>query len=275
MASSKRRRPSRRKAGQPGSSILYILLAVTALAAIGALFFLQGKTQTEMAIDQTTLCPVETGPIAMTVVLFDLTDPLSTTQSRQLIQFLEAEISAADVGTLWSLGVVSDNASFWGAHNPMCKPRSGEDVSSLTQNVGLVEDRYVNKFLNPLKETIFAMMAPTSAKQSPIMEALQALVADTPNFLTFSGPRKIIVISDLLQNSDAMSFYRGDTWGSFAQSASFGELAKTLGGAEVQLYTFSRGADEPTDRKAVEDFWLRYFDQQGAQLPTSKKLGGL
>lgn len=275
MALRKRRHPIRRKTGQSGSSIWYIFLALAALGAIGALFVLQGKTQTEMAIDQTTLCPVETGPIAMTVVLFDLTDPLSTTQSHQLNQFLASEINAADVGTLWSLGVVSDNASLWGAHSPMCKPRSGEDVSSLTQNVRMVQDRYVNKFLNPLKKTIDEMMAATSAKQSPIMEALQAVIADTPNFLTFSGRRKIIIISDLLQNSDAMSFYRGDTWESFSGSASFGELAKTLGGAEVQLYTFSRGVDEPTDRKAVEDFWLRYFDQQGAQLPTSKKLGGL
>lgn len=257
------------------SNIAYIIAATISVLVIGSLFFLQAKTETEMAVDQKTLCPKETGPTAMAIILFDLTDPLSFTQRNQLSQYIDAEIQSAAIGTLWSLGVVSDKPELWGARDPICKPRSGKDVSSLTQNVRMVEERYEAKFLNPVKEEMAKMMAASSAKQSPIMEALQALLSDTPHFLSFQGQKKIIIVSDLLQNSEAMSFYRGDDWLKFRSSPNFELLSQSLWGSDVQLFTIPRGLDGPSDPAVVEDFWFRYFDHQGAKSLDARKLGDL
>ena len=244
------------------------------MAALGAGFYLMNKTSTAMAVDPETLCPA-TGRVAETVILFDVTDPLSSSQSNQLMQYLEGEFSDAPVGTQFTMGVVTENPSDWGATAPLCKPRSEADVSSLNQNVDMVRRRYEDRFLAPLNANLKRMITASGANSSPIMESLQALVAGTPDFLTFPGPRKVIIVSDLLQHSDAMSFYRGDDWQSFAASLEFQRLGRTLTGATVEIFGVPRVVSKIRDPQVVEDFWLHYFDVQGANLPVLRNLGDL
>lgn len=269
--SSSRRRPGRRK----GSALPYVLGAVVAVGLLGAAVWSMSKTAAEMAIDETTLCPREGGPVAETVMLFDLTDPLSEAQGRQLQQYIDRELADARIGTQFTMGVVSESAGDWGATPPLCKPKSEKDVSSLTQNARLVQARYDEQFLAPLKTNLARMISASGANSSPIMESLQALVADTASFLTFAGPRRLILVSDLLQHSDAMSFYRGDDWKSFSSSREFSRLGRTLNGVEVVIFAVPRVADKIRDPAAVEDFWLRYFELQGANLPKLLSLGDL
>lgn len=276
MARPRRRRSSRRSRHGGGSSIiLYVLGALIAVGLLGAAIFYRGQTEQEMAVNPETLCPAATGPVAMTAILFDLTDPLSAAQSKQLLQLIEKEIADASIGTQFTMGIVSEEPDAWGATAPLCKPRSGTDVSTLTQNVSLVEKRYEQQFLAPLHDNIQRMISSTGADHSPIMEAMQTLIADTPGYLTFAGPRKVIVISDLLQNSDAMSFYRGDDWQSFAASPDFLRLNRGLGEVDVVVFAVPRNVAKIKDPRAIEDFWVHYFDAQGTHLPTFKTIGDL
>ena len=272
-----KRKPVRKRSsrGSGWGAVPYVIGALIAVGVLVAALYLKGQTEDQMAVDPKTLCPVSTGPVAMTAILFDLTDPLTPAQSKQLTQYLDLEIAKATTGTEFTMGVVREDPADWGATEPLCKPRTGDDVSQLTQNVRLVTQRYEERFLTPVRENIQRMIAATAAKQSPIMEALQTLIADTPNFLTYAGPRQVIVVSDLLQHSDAMSFYRGDDWQSFANSVGYSRLGKTLIGADVTIFTVPREVAKIKDPAVIEDFWLRYFDVQGSQLPTFKNLGDL
>ncbi len=276
MARSKRK-PARRRSSRGGGwgALPYVIGAIIAVGVLVAALYLKGQTEDQMAVDPETLCPVSTGPVAMTVILFDLTDPLTPAQSKQLTQYLDHEIANAATGTEFTMGVVREDPADWGATEPLCKPRTGGDVSQLTQNVRLVTQRYQERFLIPVSDKIQRMISATAAKQSPIMEALQTLIADTPDFLTYGGPRKVIVVSDLLQHSEAMSFYRGDDWQSFANSAGYKRLGKTLNGADVSIFAVPREVAKIKDPAVIEDFWLRYFDVQGSHLPTFKNLGDL
>lgn len=281
MAARKRKGRSnlngRHGAGQRGSAvvtILYVLGALVSLGLLGAGFYWMNVTQSEMAVDADTLCPAK-GPVAMTVILFDVTDPLSAAQSNQLLQHLEREFAEAPVGTQFTMGVVSEYQDDWGATKPLCKPRSEKDVNSLTQNVVMVKKRYEERFLGPLNESLNQMIAASGANSSPIMESLQALIAGTPGFMNFSGPRKLILVSDLLQHSEAMSFYRGNDWQSFAASPAFQRLSHSFDGAKVEIFGVPRIVAKIRDPAAVEDFWLHYFDLQGADLPILHNLGDL
>lgn len=257
-----------------GGTALYVLGAIVALGLLGFGFYLMNSTKAEMSVDADTLCPTS-GPIAETVVLFDVTDPLDQTQSNQLLQYLEREFAESAVGTQFTMGVVSERSDAWGATQALCKPRSDQDVSALTQNVGMVKKRYEERFLAPIHDNLARMMSASGSSSSPIMEAMQALVADTPGFLTFAGPRKVIMVSDLLQHSDAMSFYNGDDWQSFVASPAYSTLGHTLDGAAIEIYQMPRIVDQIKDPAVIEDFWLRYFDHQGADLPRVLRLGGL
>jgi hypothetical protein len=200
---------------------------------------------------------------------------MSAAQSSQLRQYLEGEFTDAIVGTQFTMGVVSETASDWGATDPLCKPASEKDVSSFNQNVGLVKTRYQERFLAPLLANLERMISASGANTSPIMESLQTLVADTPGFLTFKGPRRLILVSDLLQHSEAMSFYRGDDWQSFEASPAFQRLGRTLNGVDVEIFAVPRVVNKIRDPSAVEDFWIRYFELQGASLPKLRSLGDL
>lgn len=263
------------RGGKGGGNLPYILGAVVALGLLGAGGWWMNRTAAEMSVDPETLCPTSGGPTAETAILFDLTDPLAPAQSSQLLQYLEREFAEARIGTQFTMGVVSETPAEWGATAPLCKPRSGADVNALTQNVTMVKRQYDERFLAPLEANLRQMISASGANSSPIMESLQALIADTPGFLTFGGPRKVIVVSDLLQHSEAMSFYRGNDWQSFSASPDFQRMGRTLDGAEVVIFAVPRVVDRIRDPAAVEDFWIRYFDRQGARMPVVRNLGDL
>lgn len=185
------------------------------------------------AVDDQTLCPLATGPVEMRTILLDLTDPLSPAQHSQLMAWIDEEIAAAPRGTQFTMGVVSEDPTKWGATDPLCKPQDAASASALTQNARLVGDRYQERFLAPLKTSLEGMVSATGANKSPIMEGLQALVSDSPGFVTYDGPRRVILVTDLLQNSDVLSFYGGGDWESFEGSPDFQRIGTTLSGAEV------------------------------------------
>lgn len=268
------RRPPRRRAARRGVSLPLILGAVAAIAIMAGLFVVQRRTETDMAIDPDSLCPTG-GPRAMVAILIDVTDPLAPAQAMKLREYVRREVDNAETGTEFSLGMVSDDPANLGAQVALCKPHSGRDVTQLTQNVRLVEERYEQRFLAPLNQLFDRLIGASNAKQSPIMEALQALIGDTPGFVTFDGPKRVIVVSDLLQHSDAMSFYRGQDWQGFAASPAAQRLSESLGGADVELFLIPRPSGFKGDPAVIEDFWIRYFDHQGAGLPQVHRLGDL
>ncbi len=130
-----------------------------------------------------------------------------------------------------------------------------------------MQARYEERFLVPLRANIERMIAATGADSSPIMESLQALLADTPGFLISDIPRQVIIVSDLLQHSEAMSFYRGESWDSFAASPAFERLGRSLVGVDVIIFSRPRPVEGIEDPASVEHFWVRYLDLQGARAP--------
>lgn len=274
---SRRSKPRGRRSNSSGAAKtgIAIVAAVGLLAGMGYMFWWANHNATTLALDEVTLCPTATGPVGMTAVLIDLTDPLSPAQSAQLRAWLDNEISQAPRGTQFTMGIVSEDASKWGATPALCKPQDAGSANAITQNANLIDKRYNEKFLTPLSANIDRLTGPTDAKHSPIMESLQALVAGTPGFITYHGPRRIVLVSDLLQNSDVLSFYRGGTWDSFHKSPDFQRIGATLGDADIAIYQVPRPLEGVRNPAVLEDFWVRYFDIQGAHLPTLKRLGDL
>lgn len=111
------------------------------------------------------------------------------------------------------------------------------------------------------------------ARRAPIMESLQALVSETPLLVEEANrsdqrPRRVIIVSDMLQNSEVVSFYRGQEWSDFEASRDFSRMGRNLFDVSVEILRLPR--DEPAirDPGAIDHFWVRYFDAQGANLRT-------
>ena len=252
-----------------------VLGAVVIMAALGGAFWWSSTKTAANAVDPQTLCPVATGPIAMTAILLDLTDPLSSAQYSQLMAWLEKEIDDAPRGTQFTMGVVSQDLVVGDATDPLCKPQDAFSANSFTQNARLIDKNYHERFLDPLKEHLASMINASGADTSPIMESLQSLVANSPGFVTYTGPRRIVMVTDLLQHSEVLSFYRGGSWEGFRASPAYERISSTLEDADVQIYQIPRPTEGVKNPAVLEDFWVQYFERQGAHAPRVRRLGDL
>lgn len=276
MARSTRRkdryRPGRKSQGMPpwlaAAGIMLLL------AGAGTAGWLAYQRVQEDRTDDATLCPVDgaTGSIA---ILLDMTDPLGATQAINLKAELSDIVMQAPRGTLVALGRVSDQPSALGAAFVACRPMTGAEGGDLTRNAAMLDDRFDNRFLRPFRAEMSALIDAQAAPSSPIMEALQALLGDMRAVpVTSTAPRRIIIVSDLLQHSDALSFFRHEDWKSFKASPAYSRLAHTLDGADVVLFRVPRPTAR-VDLGAVNDFWVRYLEAQGARSVDVETLGDL
>ena len=236
-------------------------MAAAVVAAIGGLVLVQSALGTEEVDER--LCPKASGPVAGLAVLLDLTDTLAPVQYRRLRGVLDRRIGDARQKTLIAVGAVREAAGERGAGFARCKPLEGEEADELYQNPRMIEERYRKEFLQPFEAIVSAMLESPAARRSPIMESLQALLVGAPGFVDAAWPRRVIIASDLIQNSETFSFYRGDTWKRFVRSPDAQRLAGRLEGVEVEICRVPRpGA--AVNRKAVDDFWANYFERAGA-----------
>lgn len=268
-----RKRGVRKTRKGSNSNLWWGVIGASVLLIIGVLAISQSLVN-KKAINEYTLCH-SSGPTNATVILLDVTDPLNGTQQARLRTIINNEIALSDIDTSISMGVVSEFPDRWGAMFSKCKPATGGDANSLYENPTLIADRYNREFLSPINEKIDTTLSSAKENQSPIMEALQALIAGSPDFSNVKGRRKIILVSDMLQHSDNLSFYRGQGWDYFVSQDGEKRFAESLVSAEIEIIRIPRiGNNIPPDQ-LVEGFWTRYFDKQGSRAPNVSSLGDL
>jgi len=258
----KRNGPSSRR--RSSGNLLWVSIIIIAVVLVGGGFAAIDRFKRLSAIDVETLCP-DSGPSGALAVLLDLTDPLEETQAIRLRTILGSEFNAADKGTLISVGIVSEDKARWGAAYSKCKPQAVEDANPLLQNPRMIGETYNDEFIVPLDQTIDSLLHAEAEQTSPIMESLQALIAATPALETVEGTRKIVIVSDMLQNSSVLSFYRGEFWDRFEQKNGTSRLAGSLKGTRIMLLLVPRPSSGLDDNLEVDQFWIHYFDLQGAE----------
>lgn len=234
------------------------VIAGAVVLAIGVVILSQTVFKAE-EIDE-RLCPKGSGPAAGLAILLDLTDSLNAVQLRRLRGVLDRRIDEAKPNTLIAVGAVRVSAAERGADFARCKLMTGEHANEFYQNPRLIEERYRQEFREPFDAILAAMLNKPAAERSPIMESLQALLVSAPGFVDAEYPRRVIIASDLIQNSEAFSFYRGDTWREFVGSQRALRLAGRLQDVTVEICRIPRPGAK-VDSRAVGDFWVNYFEQ--------------
>lgn len=273
------RRRANRAAPKPrggiGPTIGWSALLLGALALTGFGFYAYRAETSGDAIDFATLCPAEGGARGSLLVLLDLTDPLSPVQSDRLRNVVDDAVDGAPRGTLFAIGRVDSDPAAWGARIAICKPMTGAEAGDWVRNSEKVEEIYRTKFREPLDAVLREALAAQPADTSPIAEALQALVVGADAIPTApDAPRQIIIVSDLIQNSEAMSFFRGEDWESFRDSDAYGRMSESLGGSDIRIWRLPR-LEAPVDMAEVDDFWVNYLEAQGVVAIHAKTLGDL
>jgi len=221
--------------------------------------------------DAATGCPLS-GPSAVAAILFDRTDPINDKQKlflqNRLDAFRETTRKYEEVDT-YSLEDQGDRIV-----KPLlrlCDPGKGTDVSSLTGNPRLLHDRWEKLFDAPLREMMEAMREGGGAKTSAIFEAIQSVSLQSFQNPTLSHdtPKRLIIVSDLIQFTKTLDFYKGDlNYQYFEHTNEARRLHTNLTSVSVEVFFIPRA--RPERIKPLIGFWTNWLADQGARSDTFK-----
>lgn len=246
---------------------IFNLLVVAGVIA-GISYF--AMTLRPTAFDPDTLCISGIVP-PHRVVIIDKTDIYSVEQAALIEQVVLNERDGLAVGERLSLfeldasGHLAETNEF-----SLCNPGSGEQVNPLYRNPDRIQARYEALFDAPLQRALSDLMIPKEAPQSPILEALAELV-QAPSMSQSVPGRRIVLVSDMLQNSDIFTVY-GRSGVALtdrlppvdeAVQAIRDQYGMGLAGVTIEIHLIERRNWESDQNGPLRAYWTQVFNQLG------------
>ena len=263
--SRRRRRRERRQRRQA-----YINFAIAAALIAGG--FVAFQLIKPPPFDERTLCLVSDDQPPHTAIILDKTDEYDEAQASLIADLVRRTRERLDVGERLTLFELDAEGRF----DPrgefsLCNPGRGVQVNPLFRNPAMIEERYETLFEGPMDAVLDDLVTPKEAPSSPILEAI-ARLAQTENFSEDVPTRKIVIVSDMLQNSDMFSAYGGGGQmpANMPSAAEVSKLAEDrfgnrLRGVDVEIRLIPRGQYTDIQRGALKDYWNDVFADLGVR----------
>lgn len=238
-------------------------LATVFIAAVGVGSL--GWTQlNRVPLDTGTSCPIA-GPTAVHAILLDQSDPITPLQAQRLSQIVDRVIDEASIGERIDLYVLTaDGTQALTPRLSLCRPKS--EGSIWTENPKRIHDRYVARFRQPLDETLKALMTPSPAKTSPIMESVKAVCVAAFGALPRDTPVRLTIASDMIQFSSLLDHYKQRDFDVFSKSPSYNEVLADCHRAATDVLYLVRPRDVRVQDRKHQLFWEKFFDRENASL---------
>lgn len=256
-----RARRGESKLGIFAASCLMFLVVVF----IGGIFTFSANNDLKK-IDETTLCYQDDVPTDIIAILIDSTEPLDQKTVRNAQLEIENIIKNSPTNTLVNLYAIETGSE---EHiRPianLCKPDDGTTASELTSSPAWIKKIFNDKFVLPLGDHLTSLLTMPPSTSSPIIESLQSAVIES--FLTHknSGDKKIVLISDMIQNTSMYSFYKEslsfDSYFSKVKNSGSGLL--NLTDINIQVLVVPNNVPNGT-REDLTRFWGKFFRENNA-----------
>jgi len=268
----KRRRGGRESLGLKVAASVIVVLVMAALG--GVFWFVQGRAAQLAALDPETLCP-KSGPTSQFAVLIDRTDALTEIQGEALKRQIIAWANAIPKHGGFKVYEVGHGGALLQPVVSVCNPGDGSDQSAIDSNPKMWRARYEEKFTGPIGAMLERMQLDEAAKQSPILEGVQAIAVKDFGPDAPTGPKTLMVVSDLLQNQQGFSLYQGvpklDAFWATPYAAS---LRTNLAGVHAEIYLLHRLKAAAKQSDALGKFWIDWLERQGATVDAFRSVPG-
>lgn len=278
VARRRRRRRSRRGDLSPRDLAIGGGVAVVALLVlvVGARFTIFAPGPPER--DPETGCP-EAGPAALTAILVDVTDQVGAISRADVLAHLDEYVANSREDEM----VLAYEAKPVGNEigDPLlsvCHPGDPDEASEWTENPRLIRRRLEERFERPLEELFADLLGREEASTSPLMESVQSVAVSVLGRHEYAGlPKRLILVSDLMQNTDNLSFFRQAVdYDAFAATAGADALRTDLRGTAVEILFVQRTAHRRLDgTRGLIDFWQRWIEDQGGTLNRVARIDGV
>lgn len=252
--------------GRDALGLFNLLIIVGVLGAISYAAFVLKPAE----YDSQTLCLADSVP-PHRVVVIDKTDLYSPAQANMIGNLILQERDALDVGERLSLYELNQTGQLRNTNRfSLCNPGAGAQVNPLYRNPTRIQARYEALFADPLDRALADLVEPKDAPSSPIIEALARLGQD-PSFDRNVPARRIVLVSDMLQNSETFSVYgrnRVDLARRLPPSASVAATIRetygdTLRGVTLEIRLIPRDGWERDQHTELRAYWDAVFSQLG------------
>jgi len=214
------------------------------------------------AYDPQTLCLLEEPLQAHVLILVDRTDPLTPLQSVIFRKLLLRERDALPPHAKLSVFTVTDTTGVVEDQRfSMCSPGHGDDANLLYENPRQVQQFFERRFEEPLDQVILDLTEAGVAPQSPIYQSLLKVLR-LPGFTRRIPQRRLILLSDLMEHTEAFSHYNTSKFEVMLTLPPF--LAPLdLDRVDLQVYYREFPFKLPEKAQKHRDFWEELFRASG------------
>lgn len=249
------------------------LISVAAFVFVGWQAYLQISGRPDLGDD---LCP-GTGEASLTAVLVDLTDPLTVAQRQDFLNQLErVRNEVPKFGRLTLYKVDATKEKLLAPVLDLCNPGDGSDVTEATGNPKKVKETWNEKFSQPVEKAFEELTQESGSAESPIFQSVQSVTLTKLQRPNVAGkPKKLILVSDLLQHSGDLNFYqRVPTLDELRRSKTYAVSLSDLSGVQTEIWMLTRSNTANTQIRKLAVLWMEAFKDQHAAHVTAHNING-
>lgn len=255
-------------------SLAIILLSGCLLLVIGIGGFKFWLSAHQPKFDPDSFCP-DSGPTGYTAILIDSTDPYNLVQQSYLNKYFNTFISEMPLSNQVTLFVVGPSS--YQVPEPLlrlCNPGDGKSANPVISNPKLLQSRWETRFLQPLSQALKVINNQEMAKTSPIMEMIQAVSIHAFPLET-NRPKRLIIVSDMLQNTDGYSHYRATAdFAQFRNNPYLQRVQTDLSNVQVTILYKGNADAGKRQNKGHALFWAEYVNHMGGELELIQRIDG-
>ena len=265
----------RKKSKKNKDLIGYIIIFAVALTIISIGYFVLINEKAN--IDPDTLCQRSTD-LNTHVIVIDISDTYNSIQVIQIKKILNDIIENLSKGERVEVYTINGSVTAeLEAKISLCNPGKGEKKNKYISNPELMKKRWNKKFYEPMSKVLNQIDVHNQSKTSPILEVLQ--VVNNKAFPLIKREDKtytITIISDMIQNSSNLSFYKNNslTINTFFKSKGYKRVRTDLSKTSINIFVARRDNNEYLQTRQYMDFWIDLFQSFDAKIGLIKGIDG-
>jgi len=211
-------------------------------------------------LDAATLCPTNRPLAGHTVVIVDRTDRWTQAMGSALTQLVENAQRDTDQYEKFSIVSLDADQSVHPLFS-ICNPGEPTFWSDLYRGRRYTTRDFEDRFVGAAERVVEQVRQPSEARTSPIVEYVHRWLG-SDDFNASVRHRRLILVSDMRQNSPLYSIYSGaeDQLGDVVERQ-FGPSAE---GVAFDVYFVAHGRDHNVTEDEVRTAWDHAFGRIGA-----------
>lgn len=240
------------------------LIAFSLLAVSATFLTLERLADRAQRMDRADRDPTVVGTSRATAILLDVSDPLSPEQAAGVddrVRALEEfEIHRGELVSLCTVGrYVDTDVRRW-----FCARYPGRAANPVFETPRRIAARCDSLFSLPLERALKRALEPARSGRTALAASIRE-TAEFEEFVPVIPIRRLVVVSDLMENTNDLSFYRTDVRRELPPSPSWlREHRANLRGVVVEVLEVPRPGVSVAERSALRTFWREYFAACGA-----------